>query len=397
MWADVIQCIIMLGVILIVIIKGTIDIGGFSTIWQRLVIGNRSEIIIWSSSPYSHYSLWTMVVGASIHYTSHLTINQSLMQRYSSNKCLKNAQISMAGGCLGMAIGHFLTVFCGLIMYAFFYLCDPLLDGQVAKGDQLMALFAVETLSFIQGLPGVFIAGILCATLSTLSSILNSLSAVTLSDYIKPLKPDLSDATTLRLSKLLVVFYGGLCISLVALVEKMEGVLKAAFSIAGLTGGPVLTLYTIGMLFPWADSKIALIAFGFSAIVPWFASFGNFFTSPPKNHAPFSIEGCVNATYNFTILKENLELSGLQQFYALHSFWYASWSLVTGLLVALLLLKVIGTQDPKNVSSELLFPFMQKYGAIPSNFKQETIDLKVLGKESTTKPLLISKPEQNSN
>ncbi|GAB6032201.1 hypothetical protein CHUAL_010845 [Chamberlinius hualienensis] len=168
-----------------------------------------------------------------------------------------------------------------------------------------MAFFAVETLPFCQGLPGVFVAEILCGTLSTVSSMLNSLAAII---YIKPFKPNLTEAATFKLSKILVTIYGGLCIALVALAELMGNVARVTFSIYGLTGGPVLTLFTIGMLLPWANSKNALISAGLSAIISWWAWVGNFFITPPIAHAPFSIEECLNTTNATTIKIGNQEL-----------------------------------------------------------------------------------------
>lgn len=48
-----------------------------------------------------------------------------------------------------------------------------------------MPLYVVETMSSVPGLTGLFVAGIFSASLSTVSSCLNSLAAVTLEDYIK--------------------------------------------------------------------------------------------------------------------------------------------------------------------------------------------------------------------
>ena len=42
-WTDVIQTVIMFGAILLVIIKGTIDVGGISTVWERAWDSGRIE------------------------------------------------------------------------------------------------------------------------------------------------------------------------------------------------------------------------------------------------------------------------------------------------------------------------------------------------------------------
>lgn len=48
-----------------------------------------------------------------------------------------------------------------------------------------MPLYVVDSLRHLPGLPGLFVAGIFSGSLSTVSSAVNSLAAVTLEDYFK--------------------------------------------------------------------------------------------------------------------------------------------------------------------------------------------------------------------
>ena len=50
-----------------------------------------------------------------------------------------------------------------------------------------MPYFVMRTMAGkVPGLPGLFVAGLLSGSLSTVSSAINSLAAVTLEDYVKP-------------------------------------------------------------------------------------------------------------------------------------------------------------------------------------------------------------------
>ena len=51
---------------------------------------------------------------------------------------------------------------------------------------QLLPLFVTDTMGGYPGLSGLFVAGIFSGSLSTVSSAINSLAAVTLEDYVKP-------------------------------------------------------------------------------------------------------------------------------------------------------------------------------------------------------------------
>src|SRR5699024_4296556 len=84
--------------------------------------------------------------------------------------------------CLSLA-----TSFSGLAIYSKYYNCDPVSANIINSADQLMPLYVVDTMGSIPGLSGLFVAGIFSASLSTVSAAVNSLAAVTVEDYYKPL------------------------------------------------------------------------------------------------------------------------------------------------------------------------------------------------------------------
>lgn len=77
--------------------------------------------------------------------------------------------------------------FTGLAIYTRYCNCDPLESGRIGSYDQLMPLYVMDMLSAYPGVPGLFIAGIFSAGLSTISATVNSLAAVILEDFIKPI------------------------------------------------------------------------------------------------------------------------------------------------------------------------------------------------------------------
>lgn len=85
------------------------------------------------------------------------------------------------------SIMSLILCFSGLAIYAKYHDCDPLEAGRITSTDQLMPFYVMNMLSMYPGLPGLFIAGIFSAGLSTVSATHNSLAAVILEDYIRPL------------------------------------------------------------------------------------------------------------------------------------------------------------------------------------------------------------------
>ena len=74
----------------------------------------------------------------------------------------------------------FSTSFAGLCIFHHYRDCDPIKAGVIRQGDQLLPLYIVDRMSSVPGLPGLAVAGIFSGSLSTVSSAINSLAAVTL-------------------------------------------------------------------------------------------------------------------------------------------------------------------------------------------------------------------------
>ena len=72
---------------------------------------------------------------------------------------------------------------------------------------QLFPLLLMELLGDYHGLPGLYVAAVFAAALSSVSSAVNSLAAVVLEDFIKPIyslrneKKQLDEAVATKLSK----------------------------------------------------------------------------------------------------------------------------------------------------------------------------------------------------
>lgn len=386
-WADVTQVTVMFIVTLIILIKGIVNVGGFASIWQILEDGKRTEFIV-TSSEYSQYSIWTMIIGSTVHALGMVATNQMFMQRFLCNRTLKNAQRSFLGSGLMISILVGLNAVGGIIMYARYHDCDPLLNGQVTSRDQIMALFAMEILSFCDGLPGIFVAAMLCATLSTLSSSLNSLATITMEDYIKPIKKDLSPAREMLIAKLTATLYGGLCIVLVLFAERIDGLVKTVFAVNGITSGPVLAVFSMGILFPWINYKGAIAGF-FSSILTIAGIFiGSMTVNVQLPSAPISTSGCnitenlsdafnssalmQNSSVNVLMTASNASKDDVLSIYKLSTLWYPSWSCLIGFTVAIIVSIFTGIQNPEEVDPKLVSPLVIKLiRRLPESWQQK--------------------------
>ena len=54
-----------------------------------------------------------------------------------------------------------------------------------------------------------------------------------------------------------MVVFGGLTIGMAYVASQLGGVLQAALSISGIVGGPIVGVFTLAILFPFANSYVS--------------------------------------------------------------------------------------------------------------------------------------------
>jgi sodium-coupled monocarboxylate transporter 8/12 len=148
----------------------------------------------------------------------------------------------------------------GLVLYAFYKQHgDPLAAGLIAKEDQILPYFVVTQLP--AGLPGLLIAAVYAASMSTISAGLNSLASATVVDFQQRLgaHPEAAPASPIRSARWITVCYGVLVMALAFAVSAMPGnLVESVNTIIGLIGGPLLGLFFLGMFTERATARGAL-------------------------------------------------------------------------------------------------------------------------------------------
>jgi solute carrier family 5 (sodium-coupled monocarboxylate transporter), member 8/12 len=206
-------------------------------------------------SPFVRSSFWTVSIGLTTLWISNLGVNQTCIQRFLAVPDITFARKSVWIFVAGLIFIKGASCFVGLIMYAKYERCDPVKTKQIEKVDQILPFFVMEVASQIPGLPGVFVAGIFSAALSSLSSGLNTLAGTIYEDFIRHKYPDASEKRVSDTMKLLVIILGAIIVSLVFVVEHMGQVFRVNIAVAGLTAGSLLGLFTVGMMSRYVNTK----------------------------------------------------------------------------------------------------------------------------------------------
>lgn len=94
---------------------------------------------------------------------------------------------------------------------------------------------------------------------STLSTILNALSGIIYKDFVDPFMPaTTSERKASNIMKLITLVVGVVCTGLIFIMEKLGTILQLLLTLSGITGGPVLGLFTMGVLLPTVNTKVSL-------------------------------------------------------------------------------------------------------------------------------------------
>lgn len=162
---------------------------------------------------------------------------------------------------IGLIIVKLISVFTGLIMFAKYHDCDPFLTKAISRTDQTLPYYVMDVAGHLPGLPGLFLAGLVSAALATMSASLNTVSGTIYEDFISPWIPDSpkKEAIAANIMKIIVLVTGAISVGLVFLVEQLGPVFQIALSTRGMTDGPLLGLFALGILVPWANTKGVLL------------------------------------------------------------------------------------------------------------------------------------------
>ncbi|KAM8915551.1 sodium-dependent multivitamin transporter-like isoform 5-T7 [Spinachia spinachia] len=354
-WTDVFQTVVMFAGQLAVIVVGVHQTGGVSEVWRKVWEGNRISALNLNPDPTERHTFWTLGVGGVFLMLSLYGVNQAqvLLHGVSFPAVVSGSEL-----CDGT--GHVCTLLWGESLGH---------AGHLFEGcGEVVIYFVMDMLEGLPGLPGLFVACLFSAALSTISSAFNSLATVTMEDLVKPFFPAMTEARATLLSKALAMSYGLLCLAMAYLTHLMDvSVLNVALKLFGMVGGPVLGLFCLGIFFPWANSTGAMAGLGAGLALSFWVGIGSIF-SGSSGMRPLSA-GCRAALLldngtsaihpplgNFTLGKP----SGLNRFYSLSYMWYSAFSCFTVILIGLIISFLTGPMKEEDVTPGTIYPLSGK-------------------------------------
>ena len=370
-WTDTFQAVIMFGSFLAIILVGNNAVGGAAVVFDINYQAKRVEFFKFDPDVRQHYTVWSTCIGSFFTWLSIYGTNQAQVQRYLTVKKKSQAVTALWLNAIGLIVLTSLCGYAGMVVYAYYHDCDPIKSKQIRTQDQIFPLFVMQIMGDYPGIPGLFVAGVFSGALSTVSSGLNALAGVCLTDCLQlGCGIEISEEKKTLATKLLALIFGILSFGLVFMVKYLPGVLQAAIAIFGIVGGPILGAFSLGMFVPFTNSIGAFTGMLFSLIFTFWMGFGQIIAKQTGNYnttkfSPLipSNTSVINCPTHWLLNDTSLvqtESSPSSNFlhlglYGVSNLWYGTISFILCLMVGTIF-SFSKPQDHKRLDARLISP-----------------------------------------
>lgn len=260
-WGDVIQGFILVGGALFavgyLILNTEGGLGGFIEIGMT---DEKFRLFDWSWD-YRSATFWVVILGGVANNLISYTSDQTVIQRYMTTRDERSARRSiMMNGAMSVVISiAFFAIGAGL--YTFFKTHPTELDFTMGKTDTIFPFFMMSRLP--AGVAGLLIAAIFAATMSTISSNINSVSTAFCIDFYRRWRPETSEDAMLSVARTTCLVSGiiGVVIALLMATWNILSLLDFFQEILGLLSSGLGGLFLMGIFFPRIGGKAALTGF----------------------------------------------------------------------------------------------------------------------------------------
>ncbi|XP_077491823.1 sodium-dependent multivitamin transporter-like [Amblyomma americanum] len=324
----------------------------------------------------SDENVWSCLWGSSAIAMYRLCLDQVVAQRLLASRTLKDARRTVITGSVLLVVMYFAGLSMGAALTIWYRGCDPGLLGAVKSIDQIVPYYVKTELINIPGLTGLFLAGVVCAATSTVSSTVNSQATIVYVDVIAHVYPR-ADEHVLLITRCAALVLGLITTIYSTLVVYMASVTRMFLMVYSAITGPYVGLCFLAVLFPSVHSKGAGIATLITTVYQ-VCRVAEIITSgrkPPR--APVSVDYCprsldsavskANTTFSTPVTRSEETFF----MFRLSYLWSSFFSVFATVLIALVISAVTGEMrtnvNQPGLSSDALQRLWRKGRQQPCN------------------------------
>ena len=293
-WTDFLQLFVMFGGTFFTLAYIMLNLdGGAAELLSTSISDDKMKLVDWSFDP-TQATVWVLMFVVMFDTVLTFPKDQVLMQRVLSTKSAKQAGRSVWVYAIIVLPASIMFYLIGTALYVFYKSHPERMDPSLSI-DATFPLFIAAELPV--GVTGLLIAGIFAASMSTLSSILNSVATVATVDFFEKFVKKPKPKTILRFAETMTVVAGLVGVGLALLLSRYEihSVLDLALELWGLVGGGFAGAYTLGMFTRRSNWQGVMIGVAASVIVT--LSIWSMDILHPFFYLPLAIMVCVVTGY----------------------------------------------------------------------------------------------------
>lgn len=387
-WADCVQAVIMTGSPLVIIGKIIYDSTTSVEPPRSLNDLNITAYFLRTDMDLTtDETVWAASLAAFPFQLTRIGLDQMITQRFLAARSLPEARtVAFFGVCL-VSLFYVIIGLTALAIIYWFRDCDPVLSGAMSRYDQMVPYYINQSAGAAWGIRGLFLAGVVSASISTVSSVVNSNAAVLYIDVLSPnfRIPENKSAlviVALAAGSGTIMTLSGILLPYVSSAAKFFIALYAAAS------GPFAGIIILAFFLPWANAKgTAVAAVGVFLVQIWQTA-GRFVSKIVPASMQYSLDRCSNkSTLNGTALTLLAENGGPDVFllYRLSPYWCCLFSMCCTVLLGLTLSLLCARPDSNvketlRLTSPLMLKFWGKVGLIPP-LNEDAVCVEVNGRE----------------
>jgi Na+/proline symporter len=222
--------------------------------WQEPVFWFRADLRVTFMGAFLNMVVWmTCTCGA----------DQMAIQRYLSTRDAKAARQSFGVHLLTEVLMAVLLALVGLAVLGYFTAHPEGLGNESAlidQADELLPRFVVTVMP--SGLAGLVIAAMLSAAMSSLSSGMNSASAVITTDFMSRVRQEKwPQYESVRVARIASVIIGVVTVLLSMFVGQLAAnLLELCIKVVNLLTAPLFVLFFLALFVPWAKPRGGIAA-----------------------------------------------------------------------------------------------------------------------------------------
>jgi len=269
-WGDVVQGIILMGGAIFTLIY--LIIGTDGNALQIAIENDKFNLLNWSFD-FTSATFWVVLLGGAVNSFISYSSDQTVIQRYMTTSDEKKAAKSIFTNGILSVISSFLFYSIGTALFCYFSSRPSTLDFSMPTADSIFPFYIMSRLPV--GIAGVLIAAIFAASMSTISSNINSISTAWIVDIRSKFKGcSQDDSSKLRAARRTSVVVGvlGCLFAILMAIWNVLSLFDWFNMILGLMTGGLCALFVMGIFIERIDGRAALTGFIAGSVAIFFIS-----------------------------------------------------------------------------------------------------------------------------